>query len=612
MPGRKGKGTLFDAPIEEALNSARTVLVDVALMPELDRNEAQAASRAIRRATQQAEKARLLFDAAVLNRIGRGGLVAGYDPDSIVALAATKDSQAALSSLRVAHMPVLFPEVFLRANGGFDVLIGNPPWEKLKVEEHQWWALRFPGLRSMPMAQRTPRIAALRDERPELVAEFESDVEANRSARQVIAAGPYPGLGSGDIDLFQAFAWRNWQLVREGGALGVLLPRGALSGSGTERWRRAVLRDGAFSDVVMATNSRGWLFEAIHPQYTVGLVCVRRSVSDGNVRFVGSCYSRAEFESARRDLAAVPVEEFANWTPTASFPLIPDRSAGEIFRQMRSHPPLTGGPAFDFRRVREIESTDKKLFSTDLSAPLGGVPVLTGASFNIWEPDFGKPYAFASSELADHVLAKILNSAKSPASAFHGLGITSTADLPMSRARIMVRDVCRPTDSRTTIVCLVPPGVTGIEKAPYLLRRSGTEVDEAFVLGMMSSLPFDWFARRVVELSMNLEVLSSLPIPRPSHADRAFRRVVEIAGTLAARDERYRTWAKSVGVQVGGAESPSVRDEMICELDAWAAHLYGLNREQLRRVFTSFHRGWGYEERLSRVLIHFDTIEVDK
>ena len=62
-------------------------------------------------------------------------------------MAAKKEVQEVLAPLQPAHMPLLFPEVFLRDNGGFDVLIGNPPWEKLKVEEHQWWGLRNPGLR---------------------------------------------------------------------------------------------------------------------------------------------------------------------------------------------------------------------------------------------------------------------------------------------------------------------------------------------------------------------------------------------------------------------------------------------------------------------------------
>ncbi len=46
------------------------------------------------------------------------------------------------------HFPVAFPEVRPREAPGFDRIVGNPPWEKVKAEEHNFWGLRFPGLRS--------------------------------------------------------------------------------------------------------------------------------------------------------------------------------------------------------------------------------------------------------------------------------------------------------------------------------------------------------------------------------------------------------------------------------------------------------------------------------
>ena len=52
-----------------------------------------------------------------------------------------------LQGLSVFHFPVAFPEVFLRKRSGFDVLLGNPPWQEATVEDHAFWARHFPGLR---------------------------------------------------------------------------------------------------------------------------------------------------------------------------------------------------------------------------------------------------------------------------------------------------------------------------------------------------------------------------------------------------------------------------------------------------------------------------------
>ena len=599
VPGRKGKPTFFDAPIEDALESARTVLVDAALLAESTKEESRAAFRAGRKALNEAETAKLLFDAAVLSRIGRGDLVLGTSPSAIAKMASSEHVQAELAPLMPAHLPVLFPEVFLRENGGFDVLVGNPPWEKLKVEEHQWWASRYPGLRSLPMDARSKKIKDLKKERLDLSVQFEKDVEAASNARAVIASGVYPGIGKGDIDLYQAFAWRNWSSCRTGGVIGVVLPRNALSGSGTEDWRREVLERGDFSDVVFLTNTRGWVFPSIHPQYTVALVAITKASVANVIRTAGTFYSMKEFSLKRNLLAEIGVEDLKNWSNSVSFPLIPDVFAGQIYKKMKRQKTLVTATNFEFRRTREIESTNKDLFDTNLEIPSGDIAVLTGASFNIWSPNFGKPYAYASEVVNSFVLKKIVNSSKSIKSAYYGLGILELDDLPINKCRIFVRDVCRPNDTRTVISCLMPPGVTGIEKAPYLLRKKGNEANEAYVLGVLSSMPFDWMARRVVELALTQEVLHSLPIPDVS-VDRGYAlRISQVAASLASIDKRFSEWARNVGDVEHSPESN--QDDLLIELDALVCLLFELELDEVKHIYDTFHHGNDYSVRCTLV-----------
>ena len=75
-----------------------------------------------------------------------------------------------MGPLSAVHFPVAFPEVFLRARPGFDVILGNPPWEKVRVEEHAFWARHFPGLRGLPQRKQEAEKERLREERPDLVA----------------------------------------------------------------------------------------------------------------------------------------------------------------------------------------------------------------------------------------------------------------------------------------------------------------------------------------------------------------------------------------------------------------------------------------------------------
>lgn len=609
--GRKGNQlTVFDAPIEEALDSARETLADVAAAAEATRADSQAAAQASQQARADAETARLLFDAAVLRRIGLGELVGGDDPERIAEMARREAAQEAVAVLRPAHFPYLFPEVFLRERPGFDVLIGNPPWEKLHVEEHQWWGLRFPGLRSRPMKVRTTAIKRLQSERPDLVSEYEADIASTDTIRQAIGAGPYPGIGSGHIDLYKAFAWRNWLVLRADGQAGIVLPRAAMSGSGTENWRREVLTGGTFNDVCIVTNTGHWVFPGVDGRYTIAFVVFERSQSTADLATCGPFQSREEFDAGRDDLAVIPIDEFLTWTETAILPLIADGAALRVMQLLRRVPPLganLGGAPF----VRPVQgdmnaSSNADLFDTDLEHPVGPIPVLTGSSFNLWDPDFGEPYAYADHGLITHLLTKAQHTTTLKSSAFFGLEIESADDLPIRRARIAFRDVARATDSRTVIAALLPPGASAVHKAPYLLRLMGDERDEAFLLGVLCSTPLDWYARRFVEITLSFQLLNTFPIPRPDRDDRRRARVIELAGRLAAVDDRYADWAAAVGVAVGSV-TEAERPELIAELDALVAHLYGLDRDDVVHIFETFHRGWDYHDRLAKVLGYYDS-----
>ena len=118
----------------------------------------------------------------------------------------------------------------------------------------------------------------------------------------------------------------------------------------------------------------------------------------------------------------------------------------------------------------------------------------------------------------------------------------------------------------------------------------------------------DWYARRTVELSMTFTLFGNLPIPQINiDNDPLAQRVVKIAGTLAAVDERFADWAEEVGVPVGTAtdNNPEYKQELIEELDACVALLYGLDEDDLACLYETFHEGKDYSDRHRAVLAHF-------
>jgi hypothetical protein len=151
---------------------------------------------------------------------------------------------------------------------------------------------------------------------------------------------------------------------------------------------------------------------------------------------------------------------------------------------------------------------------------------------------------------------------------------------------------------------LVPANVFLVNQAPYLLWPRGDERDQAFLLGVLSSLVLDWYARRFVETHLNFFLFNPLPMPRPERSSRDWQRVVHLAGRLAAVDDRFDEWAEKVGVECGPLRADDKQD-YLHELDSIVVHLYGLTEKQLVHLFETFHKSWDHSPRLEATLRHF-------
>jgi hypothetical protein len=366
----------------------------------------------------------------------------------------------------------------------------------------------------------------------------------------------------------------------------------------------------------MLLNNKQWFFEDVHPQYTIGLLSLARDrPGSPKVAIRGPYASLERYQAGMEHAAAVfDGEQVRSWNDTASLPLLPSEQSIEIFVQLRKAPRLDmdDDSSWRVRPHRELDATNDKIYMDLLAKarPQGYWPVFKGESFDLWTPDTGSYYAWADPEKLLPVLQeKRLSSfrrANSPFQDLHIEQLRGKQTLPCLHARIAFRDVTRATDSRTVRTALVPPKVFLANQAPYLLWVRGDERDQAFLLGVLSSLALDWYSRRFVETHLNFFILNPFPVPRPALDDPLRQRVIRLAGRLACPDERFAAWAKGAAVKFGPLE-PAEKEDHIRELDALAALLYGLDSPQLVHIFQTFHEGWDCEERLRATLRHFES-----
>ena len=229
----------------------------------------------------------------------------------------------------------------------------------------------------------------------------------------------------------------------------------------------------------------------------------------------------------------------------------------------------------------ELHETQQRSFFSHAS----GIPVWKGRCFDQYSPHGNELAGYA---VWNDVLEYVQNKRKrSPVfrRMFTTVILNDPDTHPIQSSRIAFRDVTRSTDSRTIRACLIPSRTPLTNTAPYLIFNGWSLAAQAYVLGVMNSVPFDWLARRYVETHVNFFLLKILTFPCLENTP--WQRIGKLAARLSCVDDRFSEFANESGVECGpltDAESAAMR----AEIDALVAHAYDLSADELRFIFTDF------------------------
>ena len=160
-------------------------------------------------------------------------------------------ARALMDEERFLNWQVAFPGIWQdwegpRLHGGFDAVIGNPPWDRIKLQQIEWFAARRPEIaKAQRAADRKKMIAALEEAADPLAEEFDQASErAAFTAQMVKASGDYPLLSKGDVNLYSLFVERAMTLVNSQGMVGLLTPSGISSDKTAARFFKGVATEG--------------------------------------------------------------------------------------------------------------------------------------------------------------------------------------------------------------------------------------------------------------------------------------------------------------------------------------------------------------------------------
>ena len=173
------------------------------------------------------------------------------------------ESRSIADRERVLHWEAAFPGVWHgwqddRPVGGFDAVIGNPPWDRIKLQEVEWFATRDLEIALEPTAAaRKTAIRRIRTQGAPLADEFdEAKSRADDLGQMVRKSGHYPLLGAGDINLYSLFVERAMSLVKPEGIVGLLTPSGIYADKTAAKFFKSVSTSGHLASLFDFENRR--------------------------------------------------------------------------------------------------------------------------------------------------------------------------------------------------------------------------------------------------------------------------------------------------------------------------------------------------------------------
>lgn len=519
-------------------------------------------------------------------------------------------AHAAANEAQAFHWWQAFPQV--KAKGGFDVLLGNPPWERIKLQEEEFFATRSPLVaEAQHKAERGKRIAMLAEGMllhtlyPEveasqglvppnqaekaLYAEFIA-ARRNAEATSLFAhdAGRYPLTGVGDVNTYALFAESFAQLMAEAGRAGFIVPTGIATDDSTKAFFSRLTQAGRLASLYDIEN-REAVFPSVHRSYKFCLLTLGRAEAAEFVCFAAQTH---QLTDPRRRFTLTS-DEFRLINPnTLTCPVFrSERDAALTKKLYRAAPVLIveGPPEVNPWGIRFMAmihmSNDSGLF---FDAPATSrVPLYEAKMIHQFDHRWATYSADGSGDVS---------TAQKQAPAF-----SATPRYWVEAAEVEARlrekgwergwlmgwrDICRSTDERTVIASVAPRVATG---DTLLLMfpdpKHGPKV--ACLLADQCSLVHDYVARQKVggtHLKYHVKKqLPNLPPDRYTDADLAFivRRVLEL--TYTAND--LKPWAEDLGYDGPPFPwNPERRAQLRAELDAYYARLYGLTRDELRYI----------------------------
>lgn len=516
------------------------------------------------------------------------------------------------------HWPIEYPSVY--NDGGFDCILGNPPWDRVSLEAVEFFAVTAPKIANAETkSKRLDLIEELKEEDPELHEDWEDEVQRiDQQTKFFKESGRYPESSKGYVNTYALFAGFATDNVSPRGKVGLVSPTGIATDSSTQDFFRKLVENQRL-DSLYGFENRNRIFQDVHGQFNFCLLVIAGQNLPQNHFELAFNLTEVDqlhdydkkYQLSREDIRLINPNTkncptFDNGQD-AELTLKIYQNTGAFKIEDEEH----GNPWGVRFSVMFNKSNDSGLFHSkeemsDENLELDEQNRFVGDEetyFPIYESKFFHQYdhRYATYGQGDSDDLRRVSDEEKDQPEFsilprHWLKKEEYEEKFQAPWHIAIRNITNSTNERTAICSLLPDSPT-VHSMNHVL---GLNIKESLVLmACINSFTLDYVARQKVGgTNLSQFILKQLPIPSPSRVESVKydgeaikQRIIEQAAKLAFTandlDGAFSEYGLTEAYDYSTPNEES-RAEVRVELEALICHLYGLSSDDVEQVFRSF------------------------
>ncbi len=525
-----------------------------------------------------------------------------------------------------------FPAIFNRTeNPGFDAIVGNPPWERLKLQEREFFAFSAPRIAgAVSAAKRRELIAGLKDANPELFTRYTNAVDAaDRTLTHIRKSGEFPLTAKGDINTYMLFAELARKIVAPNGRVGLLIPSGIATDDTTKEFFTALIETKSLS-ILYDFENRMRVFPDVDGRFKFCILLFGgENVKTPQADFVFFAHQMEDLEERKRHIKLSSADIKLLNPNTRTCPIFRSKRDAELTKNVYKRVPVLidksrkeGGNPWGIKFVTMFHQTNDAEQFHDAAKLVEMGFALDGNRWIKGKRTFLPLYEAKMIQAYDHRAASV----KIEAANWVRQGQTEATTLVehqnpefVAQPRFWIediavdkywgdqhspyylayKDITSSTNTRTMISAVISR-VGVLNSAPIIVPGPDLSPRQVCcLLGNLNSFALDFIARQKVGgVHLNFFIVQQFPIfPPDQYAERcpwSKRQTLEkwisdrvLKLTCTANDMKPLAEAAGFDPPVHKWK-PTERIDLLAELDAAYFHMYGIERDDVEYILTTF------------------------